>query len=104
MQRPPSEFEEPGEVRPMLKEQLYCFIDGSRPCSAACVSFMVGGPGGNDHINQKWVNCMLLVNAHRATKVLDRMFQLFSNASADARRAGNAPHNATDPITGRQLW
>jgi len=98
-----SEFVEPGEVRPKDEEQLYCFLNQTRPCTAECVSYMVATPHGNEYINQKWVHCMLLVSVHRLTKIADKGLQVYSNRVADEQRAGNAPYRNVDPVTGRVL-
>lgn len=97
-----SEFVEPEEVRPM-EDSLFCFLDANRPCASDCLAYLVDSPVGADYINQKWSRCVLLLNTHRATKVLDRGLQVYSNRVADAQRAGSAPYVNVDPVTGRQL-
>lgn len=68
MTQPNSPYiERPDEHAPEA-DQLYCFIDATRPCKPECVAFLPARPPGPDYEGQAWSACMLLVNAHKLGK------------------------------------
>jgi len=60
-------IEKPDEYAPD-KDQVFCFLDSSRPCTAECMAFLPARPDGADYEGQTWSACMLLVNVHKMGK------------------------------------
>ena len=49
-------------------DEVFCFLDSGRPCTAECMAFLPARPEGADYEGQTWSACMLLVNAHKMGK------------------------------------
>lgn len=64
---PEAQEEKPVEEE---KDELFCFQDHCRPCTAECVAFESTPPEDKDYKNKPWAHCMILVNAHRTGKHL----------------------------------
>jgi len=60
-------IEKPDEHMPAGNE-LFCFLDSSRPCTPECMAFLPARPDGPDYENQQWPACMILVNLHKLGK------------------------------------
>ncbi len=60
-------IEKPDEHAPD-QDQVFCFFDSSRPCSAECMAFLPARPEGPDYEGQTWSACMILVNVHKTGK------------------------------------
>lgn len=80
------------------KQELYCFMNQGRLCSAECMAFETFAPEGEDYKNKPWANCMVLVNTHRIGKHLvvlasgaGKLFNLLSTESADRKRTNQPP-------------
>lgn len=48
--------------------ELFCFIDSSRPCTPECVAYLSARPEGKDYEGQGFAMCAILVNAHKIGK------------------------------------
>ena len=68
MTQPNTPFIEKPEEHAPSGNELYCFLDATRPCTSECVSFLPARPEGKDYEGQPWAMCSLLVNAHKLGK------------------------------------
>jgi hypothetical protein len=51
-------------------DEVFCFFDHCRPCTAECVAYESVVPDDKDYKNKPWAHCMVLVNVHRTGKHL----------------------------------
>jgi len=87
---PPEEPFTPEDVR-LVGSEKFCFIDGSRPCTAECMAFQTPVPDGRDYESQQWAHCMVLTSAHKMAKHLVVLATSKQNATADAARGARPP-------------
>jgi len=96
---PPGMEASPHLHHPNIRKEtgLYCFKDADRPCSAACMAFILP-PDGPDYKDQQWANCMELVSMHRSGKhlvviasQLGELLKKQKTADADRARSNQQP-------------
>lgn len=61
-------FVEKPDETPPTGEEVYCFLDSGRPCTAECVAYLPVAPEGSDYAGQQFARCTLLVNLHKLGK------------------------------------
>jgi len=94
----PEQYQEPADEQRVTGDELFCFLDATRMCNMACVSFLIVRPEGKDYEGQPFACCSLLVSAHRSGKHLTVLAQIGADVlkhnrikTADAVREANSP-------------
>lgn len=87
-------IEKPDQYTPQGNE-VFCFLDSARPCTAECIAYMPVAPEGTDYENQAFSSCLVLVNLHKAGKHVTALAQQGTSllkhlkvVQADAKRGG----------------
>ncbi len=89
----------------MADDELYCFKDSGRPCTAECVAYQTFPPEGDDYKSgEPWTHCRLLVNGHREAKhtvlIAQTLVQIKTailNEAADRKRNPIPPPSPLSP-------
>lgn len=84
---------------PDPKTGLYCFLDQTRECNAACMAYDDDPPTGDGYTGKQFSNCRLLVAGHRAGKHLVILAEMARDMTTRARNeaADHARKNQPPP-------
>jgi hypothetical protein len=91
-------FIETPEERQVQDSDVFCFLDGNRPCSMECAAYLTARPDGPDYRGQPFAQCTVLVGIHRGGKHLtvlasqaESLLKHNRVKMADAVREANSP-------------
>ena len=65
-----------GETTPV--NELFCYRDMSRQCTAECVAYLVFPPQDKEYVGQPWARCLDLLSKHRLAKHVTILASLLS--------------------------
>jgi len=91
---PPSGPLDPPDMDDVAEDELFCFFNQQRPCTAECMAYKTF-PEDNRHLDRHQTHCVLISSAERGSRSLNIIASLINKAvgqqkdeKADAQRAG----------------